>query len=45
MKDQKPKKQITTIRLDVELLKKLKGKAHAEGRSFNNFIERILVKI
>jgi predicted HicB family RNase H-like nuclease len=40
---QKPEKKITTIRLDVRLLEKLKAEANEQGRSLNNLIERKLV--
>lgn len=36
------KKTSTTIRLYPELLKKLKEAAAKDGRSFNNYVERIL---
>jgi predicted HicB family RNase H-like nuclease len=42
MKDKKPEKKITTIRLGVDLLGKLKKQAQEEGRSLNNLIERKL---
>ena len=34
----------TGIRLDPELCNRLKVKARSEGRSFNNYVERILSK-
>ena len=34
----------TGIRLDSDLLDRLKVKARMEGRSFNNYVERILSK-
>lgn len=39
----KPEKKITTIRLDVSLLEKLKAEANEQGRSLNNLIERKLI--
>jgi predicted HicB family RNase H-like nuclease len=35
-------KKITTIRLNVSLINKLKAEAEDQGRSLNNLIERIL---
>jgi predicted HicB family RNase H-like nuclease len=38
----KQEKKVTSIRLSVELIKKLKDQAEKEGRSFNNLVERKL---
>lgn len=38
----KTRKSSTTIRLYPELIKKLKEAAAKDGRSFNNYVERIL---
>lgn len=41
----KEEKKITTVRLGVELLNKLRKQAESEGRSLNNFIERKLKEV
>ncbi len=40
--ERKPEKKVTTVRLGLDLLKKLKEKADDQGRSLNNLIERTL---
>lgn len=40
--ERKPVKKVTTVRLDIDLLDKLKAKADDQGRSLNNLIERML---
>jgi predicted DNA-binding protein len=39
-----PEKTSTTIRLTPDLLKKLKRLAEEDGRSFNNYVVRLLMR-